>query len=347
MAARASKDRGHKIVRHRPDASAVLLEGSDRAVQVIPSTRIRRVQSEEIEQGLELFLTDGTESRQEIADKIRFFQQLAQREHYDLSRLMVGLYQGQIVHACLLIDQPGRSAFLFTSPVRAHGSAGANFSSLACQTLRSTCQWSLREGASLIQVITEPDDTNRNDLCRRSGFRPLTDLIYLLRPDNPAPAIRPSLPEGMRWLTYAPEHKDLFTQAIGGTYEDSQDCPELSDLRDMADVVESHQGAGHFQPELWQVLLQNDQPLGVLILSPLRSQDAMELTYMGLIPSARSKGLGKLLLRETFYQANRCGNLPLTLAVDCRNTAAYRLYTGAGFQAVMRRRVFILSSRWL
>jgi len=347
MAAGAGKGRGMKIVRHRPDASTMLLERSDRTAQITPASQIRRVQPEEIEQGLELFLADGTERPPQIKDKIQSFQQLAQRELYDLSRQMVGLHQGQIVHSCLFISQPGRSAFIYTSPVRANGSAvGVNFASLASQTLRNTCQWALREGASMIQVLTETEDTNRNDLCQRSGFRRLTDLIYLLRPDDPTPVLRPRLPEGMRWQSYAPEHQDLFMQAIGETYEDSQDCPELSDLRDMEDVIASHQEAGHFQWDLWKVLLQNDQPLGVLILSPLRSQDAMELTYMGLSPSARGKGLGKLLLRETFYQANRCGNLPLTLALDCRNTAAYRLYVGAGFQAVLRRRVFIYSSRW-
>lgn len=347
MAQSAGENRGMEITRRPPDGAVVPLHRPDLSRQVIRPGRIRRVEPSEIDAALELILTESGETRPQMEDKIFSFKQLARREQYDLTRQMVGLYQGRIVHACLFICQPGRSAFILTSPVRSNGSSGSNLSSLAGRTLRFTCQWALHEGASLIQVLTEPNDTNRNDLCRHSGFRKLTDLIYLLRPADLTPGVRGEPPAGMRWLTYAPEHNDLFTQVISRTYEDSQDCPELSELRDIEDVIVSHQGAGEFKPELWRLLLQNDEPLGVMILSPLRSHDALELTYMGLAPSARGKGLGNLMLREIFYQAKQFGNLPITLAVDCRNHVAFRLYTGAGFQVVLRRTAFILSSRWL
>jgi mycothiol synthase len=338
----AGNNQDIQIVRRRSDAAVVSLR-PDLSAQVVRPSRVRPVQPGEIDQALALFLADGSEGRQQMEDKLFSFKQLARREHYDLSRQMVGLYQGQIVHACLFVSQPGRSAFIFTSPVRSQDSSGSNLSSLAGQTLRSTWQWALHEGASLIQILTEPEDVNRQDLCRRSGFRKLTDLIYLFRIADPSPAVRPHLSDSMRWLTYTPERSDLFGEVIRRTYEDSQDCPELSDLRDIEDVLASHQGAGHFKPAWWRLLLQDDEPLGVLIVSPLRSGDVLELTYMGLAPSARGKGLGKLMLQEAFYL---CGTLPLTLAVDSRNQAAYRLYTGAGFQVVLRRTAFILSSRW-
>ncbi len=317
------------------------------SAQVIPQGKIRPIQASEIDQALTLFLSERSEARQHIEDKILSFKQIARREHYDLTHQMVALYQDQMVHACLFVSQPGRSAFIFTSPVRSQGFSETNMSSLAHQTLRTTCQWALREGASLIQILTEPEDVNRQNLCRRSGFRPMTDLIYLFRSADPAPAVRRPPPDTMRWLTYTPEHIDLFGRTILRTYEDSQDCPELSSLREIEDVLASHRATGHFRPELWRLLLQDDEPLGVLIVSPLRTQDALELTYMGLAPSARGKGLGRFMLREAFYLSNRIGNLPLTLAVDCRNQAAYRLYTSVGFQSVLRRRVFIFSSRWL
>ena len=345
MAASAKNNRDSQIVRRRSDAAVVSLR-PELSAQVIGQSRIRPVQLAEIDRALSLFLGDGSEGRGQIEDKIFSFRQLARREHYDLTRQMVGIYQDQIVHACLFVCQPGRSAFIFTSPVRSQDSSESNLSSLANQTLRSTCQWALHEGASLIQILTEPNDANRQDLCRRSGFRKLTDLIYLLRTADHSPGIRPKLPATMRWLSYAPEHKDLFGKVIRRTYEDSQDCPELSELRDIEDVLESHQGAGDFKPELWRLLLQDDEPLGVMIVSPLRSEDALELTYMGLAPSARGKGLGTLILQEAFYLSNRIGTLPLTLAVDSRNQAAIRIYTGAGFQVVLRRTVFIFSSRW-
>lgn len=345
MAQSAKNNQDMQIVRRRSDAAVVSLRPGLSA-QVIPQSKIRPVRPTEIDQALGLFLADGGEARQPIEDKIVSFKQLARRERYDLTRQMVSLYQDQIVHACLFVCQPGRSAFVFTSPVRSKGSSDSSLSSLAIQTLRSTCQWAIREGASLIQIVTEPEDVNRQNLCRRSGFRKLTDLIYLLRSADPSPAVRPRLPAPMRWLTYAPEHKNLFGRVIRQTYKDSQDCPELSDLREIEDVLASHRVAGDFRPELWRLLLQGDEPLGVLILSPLRSQDALELTYMGLSPSARGKGIGRLLLAEAFYLSDRFGALPLTLAVDCRNETAYRLYRGAGFQVVLRRTVFILSSRW-
>jgi len=346
LARLAGNNRGIEITRRHPEGAVVSLHRPDLSRQVIRPGQIRRVEPSEIDAALELILTNDSEARLQIEDKIFSFKQLARREQYDLTRQMVCLYQGRMVHACLFICQPGRSAFILISPVRSNGSSDSHLSSLASRTLRFTCQWALREGASLIQVLTEPNDSNRIALCRHSGFRKLTDLIYLLRPADPVPGARGRLPAGMRWLTYAPEHNDLFAQAINRTYEDSQDCPELSELRDIGDVIASHQATGHFQPELWRLLLQDDEPVGVMILSPLRSNDALELTYMGLASSARGKGLGKLMLREIFYQAKQFDNLPITLAVDCRNHVAFRLYTGAGFQVVLRRTAFILSSRW-
>ena len=90
----------------------------------------------------------------------------------------------------------------------------------------------------------------------------------------------------------------------------------------------------------------DNKPVGVLLLTPLRSPDNMELTYMGLIPEVRGLGLSKVLLHEALRCARECQNRCLTLAVDCRNHPAYHIYSRFGFSVLLRSSVMYRSSRF-
>jgi len=72
----------------------------------------------------------------------------------------------------------------------------------------------------------------------------------------------------------------------------------------------------------------------------------MELTYMGLCPEARGEKLGKYLIHEAIACARRSGSRCLTLAVDCRNQPAYRLYRAVGFKNFLTRTVLYRSAHW-
>jgi len=303
---------------------------------------VRPIQSQEIDQALTLVLTDRAGFGLNVEAGLKSFYDLARRENYDLNQQMVVLQNDQVVFACLFVTNPGRTAFVFSAPPDLSNSALLKHS---LHALRKLNEWAFSLDCNLLEVLLDTDDTAREDFFRRGGYRKLTDLIYQSRScltDEPLPA--PS--STIRWLVYDTDHHDLFKQVIQLSYRDSLDCPELENLRDMEDVIRSHQAAGRFDPRCWKVLLDREQPCGVLLLSPLRTSPVIELVYMGLIPSGRQAGRGKILLEEALRCAQSRKADHIMLAVDVRNTWALRLYRRFGFTDFLRRRVMYYSSRW-
>jgi hypothetical protein len=126
----------------------------------------------------------------------------------------------------------------------------------------------------------------------------------------------------------------LFAQTIFRTYQQSLDCPSLNGLRDMEDVLAGHKSSGEFDPRLWGLLCEGDEPRGVLLLARMQPAEALELVYLGLTPDARGRGIGDLLMGQAMSvaSAERAGRL--SLAVDSGNTPALKLYYRHGLQRV-------------
>ena len=307
--------------------------------------RIRPIHLNEIDQALKLYFADSPDNSRLLQEKVESFKRLARRQQYDLSRQMVVHCDNKIVAACLFIPQPGRNALIFTSSPSFTAQDRPEMLHWSAQALRRSCLWAFRQGSTLLQALIEPADNARCRLCEKSGFRRLTDLIYMSRCPDPLP--QPLHPlDQITWLDYQPAHHDLFKSVIALTYHESLDCPELENLRDMEDVIRSHKAAGHFDPHCWKLLFWKNEPAGALLLTPLPTPHTMELTYMGLCPPARGRQLGRLLLTEALCWARQYHMCCLTLAVDCRNHPALRLYRDFDFTPLFRRTVFIYSSRW-
>jgi len=309
------------------------------------AVEIRPVRIHEIDRALELIFADAIGMEKHLAHKIDNFKQLALREGYDLSRQIISQRQGEMIYSGLFTLQEGGTAFILTAnPAKTHPGDGEVFTA-AVQATQRLMQWATAEGGELLQVLLEPQDIDRERLCRRCGFKRLADLIYLTRSlASPAPA--DTSPAGISWQIYDAKHHELFKSVILQTYHDSLDCPELEGQRDIEDVIKSHRTAGPFEPRWWKILLFDNKPVGVLLMIPLRGTEAMELTYMGLCPEVRGKDLGKVLIKEAISVATASGARRLTLAVDKRNNIAYHLYLRFGFSIFLSRIVFWYSSRW-
>lgn len=81
---------------------------------------------------------------------------------------------------------------------------------------------------------------------------------------------------------------------------------------------------------LWQLLSSVLSASGEAGLKP----DAIELTYIGVAPGQRGKGLGKELL-NAFVQASRLkGYRSVVLSVEKENSPAVSLYEKAGFKVI-------------
>ena len=277
--------------------------------------------------------------------RLASFRRLAQDESYDLTRMLTAWRQEELLHACLFVPVPGRTAFIFTAPPPPGLPDAGQAQAIAAENLRQLSAWAIKEGSQLLQVMTEPEDRARPEQCRAAGYRYLTDLIYLTRMmDKPVPAI--PTPSDLTFLEYTPERHELFLNTILDTYRDSRDCPELENLRDPEDTLRGHMAAGIFEPALWKLLTRQGRPAGVILLSRLKNEDLLELTYMGLVPEARGQGWGRVLLAQGLHLAQKAGANCLSLALDSRNEPAFRLYTGFSFTFLIRRGVWIFSPRW-
>ena len=304
-------------------------------------SRIRPVRPEEIEQALLLLLTEENDGPQQVIEKKKSFQQLAQRQRYDLSKQIVALCDDKLVCASLFVPQPGQVAFVFQSP-SVNGASDIKIRELAVRALQEMCRWAFQTGSRLLQVIVEPDDTARQELCRAGGFKLLTDLKYMIHDGKNK---TPNVPDNKYdWLCYDRSRHDLFQKIIMETYQGSRDCPELEDLRDIEDVIKSHRAAGKFDYNLWKLLMDQGKPVGVLLLIPMSDAQTMELTYMGLCPHVRGKRLGEVLIAEALACARQNQRRFLILAVDHRNLFACRLYQKFGFEEIMKRTVLIHST---
>jgi ribosomal protein S18 acetylase RimI-like enzyme len=66
-----------------------------------------------------------------------------------------------------------------------------------------------------------------------------------------------------------------------------------------------------------------------------------DISYLGLVPEARGRGLGKELVRKALFEARAADALQLTLAVDERNWPARDLYQRMGFETFDSREVYL------
>jgi len=198
------------------------------------------------------------------------------------------------------------------------------------------------ENLHFAQALIEPEAAGKRNLLLEAGFTTLTGLVYLER-DVSYPWVEPP-PNSIRWVSYSPATHRLFAQVVLATYRDSRDCPELTGLRPIDDILAAHQAAGQFDPSLWELVYAGDAPAACLLLSVHTPEDMLELVYMGVVPECRRHGLGKLLLRRTLEQCRRVKARRLTVVADERNEPAQRLYAEFALRPAARREAYLY--RW-
>lgn len=257
----------------------------------------------------------------------------------DLARLRVAERRGRVLWAALPLLSPGRTALLLSATVPGTASdltAAGGLIELVCQELTD-------QGIHLTQALLDPGDSRARRLFESHRFKSLAELLYL---SAPAPRKRqqppPALPDGFQWVGYEPGPvHDLFKQTIGRSYEASLDCPALNGLRDLEDVIAGHRASGEFDPNLWRLLCQPPMqvggppdPVAVLLLAKVPQAGSMELVYLGLVPEARGRRLGDLIVRHALAAVAAAGMGRLTLAVDSRNVPALKVYYRNGLAKV-------------
>jgi ribosomal protein S18 acetylase RimI-like enzyme len=287
------------------------------------------VQRPQIESALRLILANdhGLASDEAVLDFLAF----ALERKIDVNQIWIAEERGRILWALLPITSPGRTMLMFT-PGRI---PSYTQSEIACALVDHVCAHWRDQGMHLAQFLLDPADHAVRQLYVDCGFEVLAELIYLHRPLNGSAAA--ALPPGFEISTYSTLTHPQFAAAIQRSYEGSLDCPNLNGRRHIEDVIEGHKATGTFDPTLWHLLTENNEPRGVLILSPAAHTESLELVYLGLTPEARHRGLGDALMRVALSSGERAQKSELSLAVDSHNTPALRLYYRHGMKKIGSR----------
>jgi len=263
----------------------------------------------------------------------------------NLRNQIVALRGERIVGSCVWVPGAGRCATVLAPRLAEWDEE------VASRLIRGAAAASAEAGARFIQAATEPE--GRSPLARaiaRAGMERLAVLAYLRRKVTEAEARAPE-PKEIVWKRWTPWRRRQFARTIARTYEGSLDCPAMAGLRTAQDALATHRATGVFRAGAWHLALEGGaghgtsrirarEAVGVVLASEVEGRG--DLVYLGVVPEARERGVGRALLGQAIRDTARMGLVTLTVAVDTANGPAVRLYAGAGFKEVRRRMVFFV-----
>jgi GNAT superfamily N-acetyltransferase len=252
------------------------------------------------------------------------------RDELSLDNLVVALDGDQLLGAVLAVLRPGGAAFLWPPAVCA-GSAVPDVSRALLQAVASRVD---ARGVQFTQCLLDPGDSAGRTTLDRGGFPFATELILLARPLLTLPSAPPA--NDLSVQTYTPARHAAFSQIVERTYVGTLDCPILARIRGGEESLEAHRATGQFVPEAWRLYRTKDRDVGVLILAEHPERDTWEVAYLGVVPEARGRGIGRAILHDGLALAKRSGRATIEIAVDSANTPALQLYRRLDFNVVRR-----------
>ena len=251
-------------------------------------------------------------------------------EGMDVFAALVIAQQGsELVGSGWLQPQVGRTATLWP-PV----TVGPHDAELQLQLALHALELGQQLPITLVQSLLERTDDPFIPVLQQAGFAHLADLIYLL-----LTVPRRCPPPRETRLRFVPGHRDpdLLEKTTVSTYRETLDCPGLEGRRNIKDILAGYRTVGQHDPDLWNILLWDDQPAGVLLMAPYPDTNQWELVYIGIRPEVRGQGLGVKILTELAYRASQAAVEHIVLAVDKANQPAVDMYAQAGYTEWARR----------
>ena len=189
------------------------------------------------------------------------------------------------------------------------------------------------------QALFSRDELPDGAALQRVGFQYLTRL-QLYQRDIVALDRHTVPPSELQFITYAEADPTVFARTLQATYDGTLDCPELNNLHSIEDTVAAYLGDREASPFCWLVCAKT-HAVGVLILTSVPRSTVLEISYLGLIPAVRGRGMGQALINFTIWHGSSIGSTAVHLSVDRRNEPARRLYLGKGFGLYDEREVLL------
>ena len=294
-----------------------------------------------------LTITNPTETELEITLQIAFqhlspsefafrIDTIMQQYHLgqiDLNGIFLTKHEGTLVGAMYAQRRPDGAVMLWVPTMTKGFSAEPMYESLA-QYCRS------QNAFAAVALADRNQSFDEQELRSAGQFRFLSDMIHLATEILPnETADEPYRLQFVPLSDYAEDISERLRQLVKETYRHALDFPELMQIAPVEDVLQGYKSGVLFRPELWFFIQKEGVDIGVLLLTDA-SPEQFELTYMGLLESARGQGFSREIVRFA-KSITRQENRPLLLtSVDEKNVPACQSYLSHGFKAWDRRRVY-------
>lgn len=210
---------------------------------------------------------------------------------------------------------------------------------LAIDLVRHALAYFEQRGTKIAEAIVPPSDLSRTTPFSEAGMRHVGRLRYLRHDLILLPEI-PVSPQ-LRLASSRDVSPELFAATLARTYRGTLDFPELNEVRTIDEILEGHRRAGVHRPENWLLASIDGKPAGVVLLTEVPGE-AWDLSYLGVAPEHRRRGVGRRLAHAALRLAQLAGCLELSVAADERNAPALQLYRSLGFEEGPVREVFLM-----
>lgn len=271
------------------------------------------------------------------ASRADVLEKLYRRHRRDSGALLWHARRGRrTVAAAMVVPNPGRFGMLLFSRFGAMGVDPSALATLLRCVWTAACDCGLAFVQSLVPLEARGDIA----VLESAGLEQLAELIYmrlnLLDADSASKA--PSqVCDDCTWRSDEQFDEAELCDVIARTYEGSLDCPALTGVRSIQDVVAGHKASGTFRPASWWIVERHRHAAGCILVNGSVSPGVAEVVYMGVAPAFRGQGLGGAMLAHAAREVRREKNCAMTLAVDSCNAPALGLYASAGFTRVFSR----------
>lgn len=147
------------------------------------------------------------------------------------------------------------------------------------------------------------------------------------------------LTEEIEFLPLAEFSTHSLEKLFCSTCVNTLDCPEGSSYRKNADIFSSLISAQHLSADFSFCLLKRGELVGLLI--GIYAFGCPEIQYLGVVPGARGKKLGRLLAEEFLRRIQSQDLHQAQVLVDERNWAAKNIYELFGFLPEKKWQLFL------
>ncbi|WP_218934200.1 GNAT family N-acetyltransferase [Rosistilla ulvae] len=160
------------------------------------------------------------------------------------------------------------------------------------------------------------------------GFQHLADLQYL---SVEASALNAQVSPELTFVDATELSEEQIVELVEQTYIDTRDCPSMNQYRIASETLASYRAMPQHDPTAWRIAQHKGEAIGCVLTLPFVDSNALELTYMGVVPSARGNRWGASLVSEAGRIAQQRGLQTVNLGVDQKNDPAQQIYERFGF----------------